>query len=210
MENLNLFVYFVKFMQTFQLLFYRTVLTEKFNYGNHISDNFINIPQKPKTVIVDLDNTLICSSKYNFAHNPTCESFIMKSHAREFLRALKKMDLNVIIYTAATYNYAKCILDELDCYDSIDKVLARNFCTKGGKEFKKHVELFCNTKDYVIVDNKCVYSGKENNSVIKIKPFYISKRFDKELLKVFKHIKNMVTHKQSKFKTIEFHNFLAA
>ncbi|GFE53036.1 Dullard-like phosphatase domain containing protein [Babesia ovis] len=150
-----------------------------------------NIPRK-KTLVVDLDETLVHSSLDKIeGHNITLtlESEPRKKQihvnlrpfSREFIAAATRM-FEVVIFTAATSDYANPVIDLLDCERRIHARLFREHCTIWNGCFIKDLELFDrDSKDIVIIDNTPSSYFLQPHNAIPISSWYGS-RSDRELV----------------------------
>ncbi len=93
-------------------------------------------PRKPEyvsTMVCDLDQTLV------FYDRPT-ENIVVRPGAATFLKAVNNMNVELVIYTAATEPYAKQCVEKLTSLDptiEIDHVLHRRFTIKCGEYYLK-------------------------------------------------------------------------
>ena len=101
---------------------------------------------KPLTVILDLDQTMIYSSKtwrvskdssmetwtIRMAHVPFPVNVYLRPGLREFLKSMASKDLEMIVWTAGIYDYACPIIDQIEEYADVtfSKRFYRNSTTK--------------------------------------------------------------------------------
>ena len=182
--------------------------TIKNNSNNLESKNkFFLPPQKlvikpKKTLILDLDETLIHSSfkelpfdpdmklKINFEKNKNSTSInIMK---RPYVNIfLHKMSFyyEIVIFTASVSEYANPLIDQLDIYNDVSHRLFREHCIfSGGIYIKDLSKLGRNLKDCIIIDNNPLSFLLNKYNGITIKAFHYDKN-DKELLKLLPLLK---------------------
>ena len=142
----------------------------KFNGGVPIP--FLNTKStKPYTLVLDLDETLI-----HFKSNPNNESsgkIMIRPYLYEFLKTIKE-DYELIIFTAATQDYADPIINAIEKDEKFfDHRLYRIHTTIVDNDFVKDLsKLGRNLKRTIIVDNmKQNYKNQPNNGIT-IRPFW--------------------------------------
>ena len=142
----------------------------KFNGG--IPVPFLNTkPNKPYTLVLDLDETLI-----HFKSNPNNESsgkIMIRPYLYEFLRTIKE-DYELIIFTAATQDYADPIINAIEKDEKFfDHRLYRMHTTIIDNDFVKDLsKLGRNLNRTIIVDNmKQNYKNQPKNGIT-IRPFW--------------------------------------
>ncbi len=142
----------------------------KFNGGVPIP--FLNtISNKPYTLVLDLDETLI-----HFKSNPNNESsgkIMIRPYLYEFLRTIKE-DYELIIFTAATQDYADPIINAIEKDEKFfDHRLYRMHTTIIDNDFVKDLsKLGRNLNRTIIVDNmKQNYKNQPKNGIT-IRPFW--------------------------------------
>ena len=145
-------------------------LMHKFNGG--IPVPFLNTkPNKPYTLVLDLDETLI-----HFKSNPNNESsgkIMIRPYLYEFLRTIKE-DYELIIFTAATQDYADPIINAIEKDEKFfDHRLYRMHTTIIDNDFVKDLsKLGRNLNRTIIVDNmKQNYKNQPKNGIT-IRPFW--------------------------------------
>lgn len=156
------------------------------------------LPSKKKTIIFDLDETLIhCNedqaSSYDVkvpVHFPTGE-FIeaginIRPHAKEILQELSE-EFEVLIFTASHSCYANPVIDYLDPENKYVKMrLFRDNCvqiTDGLYVKDLDILLNRNLKDVVLIDNAAYSYSMQLKNGIPIVPFYDDKS-DTELIEL--------------------------
>ena len=155
------------------------------------SSEFLN----KKTLILDLDETLVHSSFVPFEKNDIIlnvdfESVmyniyvLIRPGAKEFIKKISKL-YEIIIFTASISKYALPLLDILDSEKNIKYRLTREHCTfLNGIYIKELKKLNRDLKDLIIVDNSPLAYAFDNDNGIPIKGWYEDKG-DKELEKIF-------------------------
>ena len=166
-----------------------------------INSNVNKLSKNKKTLILDLDETLVHSSfkpinynnvfhkpdillNINFRSNNHNVYVLKRPYVHEFLREMNKI-YNIIIFTASVKEYANPLLDTLDTEKVIKKRLFREECCIGpeGKFVKDLKILNMNLKDLILVDNNPIsYSYNKCNGV-PIKTWHFDKT-DQELIKL--------------------------
>ena len=133
---------------------------------------FLNTkPNKPYTLVLDLDETLI-----HFKSNPNNESsgkIMIRPYLYEFLRTIKE-DYELIIFTAATQDYADPIINAIEKDEKFfDHRLYRMHTTIIDNDFVKDLsKLGRNLNRTIIVDNmKQNYKNQPKNGIT-IRPFW--------------------------------------
>ena len=142
----------------------------KFNGG--VSVPFLtNKSNKPYTLVLDLDETLI-----HFKSNPNNESsgkIMIRPFLYDFLKSIKK-DFELIIFTAATQDYADPIINAIEKDEKyFDYRLYRIHTTIIDNDFVKDLsKLGRDLNKTIIVDNmKQNYKNQPNNGIT-IRPFW--------------------------------------
>ena len=155
---------------------------------------------KKKTLILDLDETLVHSSfkpiiynntfyppdiflTINFNGNTHKVYVLKRPFVSEFLKEMNKI-YNIIIFTASVKEYANPLLDILDQEKIIKKRFFREHCVfSAGKYIKKLENINTNLKHTILVDNNPIsYSFNKKNG-LPIKSWHYDKN-DKELLNI--------------------------
>ena len=171
------------------------------NKSKNIDQNKLLLPQKAqeytnkKTLILDLDETLVHSSFVPFENNDIIlnvdfESVmyniyvLVRPGAIDFLKKVTKY-FEVIIFTASIAKYALPLLDILDQEKKIKYRLTREHCTfLNGIYIKELKKLNRNLKDLIIVDNSPLAYAFDNDNGLPIKAWYDDQN-DRELEKIF-------------------------
>ncbi len=165
----------------------------KFNGGVPIP--FLNtISNKPYTLVLDLDETLI-----HFKSNPNNESsgkIMIRPYLYEFLRAIKE-DYELIIFTAATQDYADPIINAIEKDEKFfEHRLYRIHTTIVDNDFVKDLsKLGRNLKRTIIVDNmKQNYKNQPRNGIT-IRPFWGKDVEDSALVDLLDILKKIAIEK---------------
>ena len=169
--------------------------------SKNLDQNNLLLPQKSqeyankKTLILDLDETLVHSSFIPFDENDIIlnvdfESAVyniyvlVRPGAIEFLKKVSKY-FEVIIFTASIAKYALPLLNILDQEKKIKYRLTREHCTfLNGIYIKELKKLNRNLKDLIIVDNSPLAYAFDNDNGLPIKTWYEDQK-DNELEKIF-------------------------
>ena len=169
------------------------------NYSKILSSELLLPKKSPefankKTLILDLDETLVHSSfipfkKNDIVLNVDFDGFMYKIYvlvrpgAELFIRNMSKY-YEVVIFTASLSNYASPLLNILDKGENIKYRLYRENCTfMNGVYIKDLKRLNRNLKDLVIVDNSPLAYSFDIDNGLPIKTWYEDKN-DIELYKI--------------------------
>ena len=171
------------------------------NRSKNLEQKTLLLPKKSsefsnkKTLILDLDETLVHSSfipfeKNDIILNVAFESIMyniyvmVRPGVEEFIKKVSKL-YEVIIFTASIAKYALPLLDILDRDKNIKYRLTREHCTfLNGIYIKELKKLNRNLKDLIILDNSPLAYAFDSNNGLPIKAWY-EDREDKELDKIF-------------------------
>ena len=171
------------------------------NNSNYIKSNSNTCKkQNKKTLILDLDETLVHSSFqalqinnkiikpdiyfkifFNYKYH---EIFVYKRpYLNKFLKEMNKL-FNIYIFTASIKKYAKPLLNLLDSHNYFIKKFYRESCIfSEGKYIKDLSLLKLKLNDVIILDNNPISYKYNRNNGIPIKTWHYNKD-DKELLKI--------------------------
>ena len=170
------------------------------NHSKLLKEEKYLLPQKSseffnkKTLILDLDETLVHSSFTPFENNDIILNVdfdgtiyniyvLVRPGAENFLKNIAKY-YEVIIFTASLSNYASPLLDILDSENNIKYRLYRDHCTFiNGIYIKDLKKLNRNLKDLIIVDNSPLAYAFDIDNGLPIKTWYEDKD-DIELNKI--------------------------
>ena len=150
---------------------------------------------KKKTLVLDLDETLVHSNFFPFTSRPSdviiqieIENEIHDIHVlvrpfvKEFLEHMSKF-YEIIIFTASLSKYANPLLNQIDKKKVLDFRLFREHCTLINTAFVKDLtKLGRDLKDIIIVDNSPVAYALNQYNGFPIKSWFDDKN-DSELLK---------------------------
>ena len=171
------------------------------NHSNLFQNKKMLLPQKSKefinkkTLILDLDETLVHSSFVPFQNNDIIlevelESVIynifvlVRPGTIEFIKKVAKL-YEVVIFTASISKYALPLLNILDIEKNIKYKLTREHCTfLNGIYIKELKKLNRNLNDLIILDNSPLAYSFDNDNGLPIKAWY-EDRDDSELEKVY-------------------------
>ena len=171
------------------------------NHSKILQQKKMLLPQKSKeffnkkTLILDLDETLVHSSFVPFENNDIVlnvefESIIyniyvlIRPGAIEFIKKVSKL-YEVVIFTASISKYALPLLDIIDEDKNIKYKLTREHCTfLNGIYIKELKKLNRDLSDLIILDNSPLAYSFDNDNGLPIKAWYEDKN-DNELDKVY-------------------------
>ena len=172
------------------------------NHSNLLNEEAFLLPQKSsefsnkKTLILDLDETLVHSSFIPFENNDIVLNVdfdgiiyniyvLVRPGAESFIKNMSKY-YEIVIFTASLSNYASPLLDILDSDKFIKYRLYRDHCTFiNGIYIKDLKKLNRDLKDLIIVDNSPLAYAFDTDNGLPIKTWY-EDRSDIELLKISK------------------------
>ena len=175
------------------------------NHSNLLKEEVFLLPQKSsefsnkKTLILDLDETLVHSSFTPFENNDIVLNVdfdgilyniyvLVRPGAENFIKNMSKY-YEIVIFTASLSNYASPLLDILDSDNNIKYRLYREHCTFiNGIYIKDLKKLNRDLKDLIIVDNSPLAYAFDNDNGLPIKTWYEDPS-DIELLKISKLLK---------------------
>ena len=163
------------------------------------SNNFNNLqnkdilisepPYKALTLILDLDETLM-----SFEYSNKNEGYShIRPHLGEFLNVVHNY-YEIIIFTAATQNYADPILDLIEKNSGVyfNYRLYRQHCSIYNNNFIKDISKIGRDLKYcIIVDNMSQNFKLQKDNGILIKSFWGADNNDKALLELAKILKNI-------------------
>ena len=170
------------------------------NHSNKLNSNEMILPKKnnelfnKKTLILDLDETLVHSSFTPFDNNDVILNVdfegvlyniyvLVRPGTIEFIKKVTEL-FEVIIFTASISKYALPLLDILDHEKKIHFRLTREHCTFiNGIYIKELKKLNRNLKDLIIVDNSPLAYAFDAENGLPIKTWYEDKN-DQELFHI--------------------------
>ncbi|CDR97201.1 Dullard-like phosphatase domain containing protein, putative [Babesia bigemina] len=162
----------------------------------------VDNPRK-KTLVLDLDETLVHSSFENKGghdvtlslqgENKSRHVYVnLRPFAREFVSAATRM-FEVVIFTAATQDYANPVIDVIDCERRIRGRLFREYCTHWNGCYIKDLDIFDrDPKDIVIIDNTPVSYYLQPNNAIPVSSWH-DNRNDRELVQLLPFLRKLST-----------------
>ncbi|EDO07967.1 Dullard-like phosphatase domain containing protein [Babesia bovis T2Bo] len=162
----------------------------------------LDTPRK-KTLVLDLDETLIHSSTFRTGKHQTLVEIVgdtgislvsvsLRPFAREFIAAATRM-FEVVIFTAAGCKYANPIIDLLDCERRIHARLFREHCTTFNQHIIKDLSMFDrDSKDIVIIDNTPISYFLHPHNAIPISSWH-DNRSDRELVLLMPFLRKLST-----------------
>ncbi|GIX61661.1 RNA polymerase II carboxyterminal domain phosphatase [Babesia caballi] len=160
-------------------------------------------PPRKKTLVLDLDETLVHSSfENNGGHDVMLTLkgdqkkkvvFVnLRPFAREFIAATTRM-FEVVIFTAATPDYANPVIDIIDCERRIRGRFFRDYCTVWNGCYIKDLDIFDReSKDIVIIDNTPVSYYLQPHNAIPISTWH-DNRGDRELVQLLPFLRTLST-----------------
>ena len=162
--------------------------------------NINNNNNNKKSLILDLDETLVHSSFFPFdrasdltlpikVDNKKKLVYILRRpYAIEFMKEMS-LYYDIIIYTASISEYASYLLDELDKYKIITKRFYRNNCLLNNGMYIKDLRIIGKPlKDLIIIDNNPISYINNINNGLPILSWYGDAQ-DIELLKLIPLLK---------------------
>lgn len=175
------------------------VKVKKLNAEYNVSINAQDL--KKKTLVLDLDETLVHSSnktpfpnKKNIVLNMTINDIkhkiyvIVRPFLEQFLHEIS-LYYNLFIFTASMAQYSTNLMNILDKNKVILKVLTREHCQfKGGLYFKNLNIFNRDYKDIIILDNNPISYALNKSNGIPI-PTWIDDPNDRELFKLIPILK---------------------
>ena len=182
------------------LSIHKSTLTPTNKTRDMLQPNLL-LPPKPienihkKTIILDLDETLVHSSTTSFKKNDIILNIdfdsvlyniyvLVRPGAEIFIKKLSKL-FEVVIFTASISKYASPLLDKLDKDQNIKYRLFREHCTfLNGIFIKELKRLNRDLKDVIIVDNSPLAYAFDASNGLPIKSWYDDKN-DNEFEKIF-------------------------
>ena len=168
------------------------------NNSNNIEEYLLPPKSKEfsnkKTLILDLDETLVHSSFTPFQKNDIILEVdfdgviyniyvLIRPYAEEFLKNVSKY-FEVVVFTASISKYASPLLDILDKDKNIKHRLFRDHCTFVDGIFRKELKRLNRClKDLIIVDNSPSAYAFDSDNGLPIKTWYDDPN-DRELMKI--------------------------
>lgn len=154
-----------------------------------------SILSKKKTLILDLDETLVHSAlkpfktqpdmilTIPFEQNKQTVYVLKRPHVDEFLETVSKM-FEIVIFTAGIQDYANPLLDKLDKSKYIKYRLFREHCTVCNRLYIKDLNTIGrDLKDTIIIDNNPISFAFNKDNGIPILTWHTNP-YDNELMKL--------------------------
>ncbi|KAM9977428.1 hypothetical protein ACTFIR_011295 [Dictyostelium discoideum] len=152
-----------------------TSTIQHFNEINSL--NIQNLNQPKKTLILDLDETLVHSTLKPVTHNQItvkvliedmdCTFYVIKRpHVDYFLEKVSQW-YDIVIFTASMQQYADPLLDQLDTHKVFKKRLFRDSCLEKHGNFVKDLSMIDqDLTSTIIIDNSPIaYSNNLENAL---------------------------------------------
>ena len=182
------------------LNFHKSALTPSNKSRDFFQPNLL-LPSKSsedinkKTLILDLDETLVHSSTTSFENNDIILNVdfdsilyniyvLVRPGVENFIKKLSKI-FEIVIFTASISRYASPLLDKLDKEKKIKYRLYREHCTfLNGNYIKELKRLNRDLKGVIIVDNSPIAYAFDTENGLPIKSWYGDKN-DNEFDNIF-------------------------
>ena len=168
-----------------------TAQTNNKNNLNNLTIPYITSKSlKPLTLVLDLDETLVNVKISKVNSNQGC--LLFRPGLDEFLENLSQW-YEIIIFTAATKDYADAILDEIDINgDLFSYRLYREHTTIIGNDYVKDISLIGRDLDkMIIVDNMAQNFKLQKENGILIHSFWGDDEYDVALIELEKILWNV-------------------
>ena len=169
-------------------------LSNNINFINNNNENNINLKKKKKTLILDLDETLVHSSFEKINNNkgyfyPDMTLKILfdnqyhdvyvykRPFVDEFIIQMSKL-YNLFIFTASISEYANPVINQLDKFNLLSKRLFRENCfyDKENNLYVKDLNILNeDLKDVIIIDNNPVSYSFNIENGLPIKTWHFDK-----------------------------------
>ncbi|EAS02959.2 NLI interacting factor-like phosphatase (macronuclear) [Tetrahymena thermophila SB210] len=194
--------------------------SQKKNIDNYIIQEFVEegiVDRQPvkippqeydlvgkKTLVLDLDETLITSSvlefksadlkiKVNLPNGRGKNVWVkFRPGVQNFLNEMNEL-YELIIFTSSIKEYANAVIDFLDCESLVNVRIFRENCSidSNGNLYKDLCKLNRNIGEIIIIDNQASQFKKNPENGIQIKDFKIDNNSDQELLNLIPFLKFM-------------------
>jgi len=160
---------------------------------NSFSHNIISNTQNKKTLVLDLDETLVHSTFYPFQIKSDIILKISLDGKNHIIHVLKRPNLdfflkkvsefyNVIIFTASLSEYAEPLINILDPEKKFGRLYRQNCIKKNGFYIKDLNQIGKNFKDIIIIDNNPISFILNRDNGLPILTWYENIK-DNELIK---------------------------
>jgi len=183
-----------------------------------ISSPLKNRPSKRRSLVLDLDETLIHTEvepivdadfRFTLSSNEGSQTMFVRirPHAKHFLAEVSK-HFEVIVFTASERPYAEHILKHLDPSGTmVEHVLCREDCTFIEGEFVKDLgSLKRDLSDVVLVDNRPEMYCYHADNGIPISSWFEDRR-DCELLRLMPSLARLTSHSLSDVRSYVRHHW---
>ncbi|ORD94046.1 hypothetical protein ECANGB1_1202 [Enterospora canceri] len=174
------------------------------------------------TIVLDLDHTLVhsvrhrdmmdaceCPKVQNIQVTDTRIIFI-RPMAVAFLKELRRLNLNIILFTLGSDEYVSQVLDSANIRDFFSRIYTRRqafrFNTQYCIKCIKDCDILGDIGDYLIVDDNLAYFGNQNESVMKMKRFSMYNTEDCDLMAALAVINDIKSGKISKREGLRLFN----
>ena len=169
-------------------------------YNNHHNNNKLSVPyittqpHKRLTLVLDLDETLVNVKISKTNSNQGC--LLFRPGLDDFLEHLSEW-YEIVIFTAATKDYADAILDEIDLNGNLFAFrLYREHTTIIGNDYVKDISLIGRDLDkMVIVDNMAQNFKLQKENGILIHSFWGDDEYDVALIELEKILRKVAQEK---------------
>ena len=171
-----------------------------FQYKSSSPSRSPSLIRKKKTLVLDLDETLVHSSftppprqpdisfSVNFDGINRMIYVLKRPHVEEFLNILSNI-YEIIIFTASISQYADFVINKIDTYHVVKNRLFRQHCIfDKGLFIKDLTKLGRDLKDVIIIDNNPVSYALNQDNGIPIPTWYENLQ-DNELMKLIPILK---------------------
>lgn len=159
-----------------------------------------------KVLVLDLDNTLVCSNSTSFTDHPHQNTinialpheqaktiyFITRPYLDEFFKTTSEL-YEIVIFTASVEHYAKPLIDVIDTMNVCGHRLYRDKCTVVNGNYVKDLKrLGRDLKDVIIIDDSAYSFSFNKHNGLAIKSFQ-GEHNDTELQKLIPLLKYLYT-----------------
>ena len=165
-------------------------LIRKYNNPTIPAPYIIQPTFKRYTLVLDLDETLIC---FKFkSKNENSGTLYFRPHLFQFLQSMKTF-YELIVFTAATKEYAEPIIRAIECKEQIfDYKFYREHAVVVGKDFVKDLSRIGRSLSrVVIVDNMPMNFRLHEDNGIAIIPYFYQDKEDNALLQLGNILRNI-------------------
>jgi len=213
-------------LANFSKLRIKEEISESYIIKHKVNLRPFSVPSQRKTLILDLDGTLICTSRHiapgisnekilpfmaaaSFFDKddgfPTSVIFQIRPYVRKLLKVLN-IFYEIIVFTAGKSSYAKAIVNAIDPQKKfISYILNRSHCIMTPTRVLKDLRILGNRdlKDIIILDNSVISFSEQLDNGIYI-PTFEGNPNDNELLKIIDFLKEIAEVKDIRPYVSEF------